>query len=68
MRPYSKYGEVIRQLRKERELTQEQLGEKAGVDPKSIIQIEGGKRNPTLKTLQKIATALEVPISDLLKS
>ncbi len=67
MRPYSKYGEVIRRLRKEKELTQEQLGEKAGLDPKSIIQIEAGKRNPTIKTLQKIASALDVSISKLLE-
>lgn len=68
MRPYSKYGEIIRKIRKQKDLTQEKLSEKAGIDPKSIIQIESGKRNPTLKTLQKIASALKISLSDLLKS
>ncbi len=68
MRPYTKYGETIRRLRREKDLTQEQLAEKAALDPKSIIQIEGGKRNLTLKTLQKLAVALNVPLTELLKS
>lgn len=59
MRTYSKYGEVIRRLRREKDWSQEKLAEGAKLDPKTIIQIEGGKRNPTLKTLQKIANALE---------
>ncbi len=66
MRTYSKYGEKIRRLRKEKDLSQEELGEASGVDPKTIIQIEGGKRNSTLKTLQKIANALKVPLRDLI--
>lgn len=68
MRTYTKYGEIIRKVRREKGLSQEELAEKAKVDPKTIIQIEGGKRNPTLKTLQKLANALNIPITDLLKS
>ena len=68
MRTYSKYGEVIRRLRKEKDWSQEELAAKAHLDPKSIIQIETGKRNPTLKSLQKIAVALGTSISDILKS
>lgn len=66
MRPYKKYGETVRILRKQKEWSQEKLAEKAKLDPKSIVQIENAKRNPTLKTLQKIATAFDVPISKLL--
>jgi len=55
-----------RKLRKKQGLPQEKLAELARIDPKSIIEIEGGKRNPTLKTIRKIATALKVKASKLL--
>jgi len=66
MRGYTKYGEIIREKRKEKGLSQEKLAELAKVDAKTIIQIEGGKRNPTLKSLQKIANSLKVPLRDLI--
>ncbi|OGE18137.1 hypothetical protein A2769_02730 [Candidatus Daviesbacteria bacterium RIFCSPHIGHO2_01_FULL_37_27] len=68
MRIYSKYGEVIRRLRREEDWSQEKLAEESKLDPKTIIQIEGGKRNPTLKTLQKIANALHTSLDSLLKN
>lgn len=67
MANYKKLGEKIKTLRKERKLTQEELAELAKVDPKSIIDIENGKRNPTFKTLGKIATALKVSPAFLLE-
>lgn len=66
MGTYKKLGEKIRSLRKERDLTQEKLAELAKVDPKSIISIETGKRNPTLKTLNKLAKALKTSSNKLL--
>ncbi len=67
MARYKRIGEKIRRLRKARELTQEKLAEFANVDPKTIIEIEGGKRaNPTLKTLNKISRALKVSLENLL--
>lgn len=68
MRPLNKYGKIIRNLRIEKGLSQEKLAEMAKVDPKTVIQIEGGKRNPTLRTLQKLATALRVSLDTLLKN
>ncbi len=68
MRTYARYGEKIKRIRRERDVSQEQLAEQASVDPKTIIQIEKGKRNPTLKTLQKIANALKMPVEHLLKN
>jgi transcriptional regulator with XRE-family HTH domain len=67
MASYKKLGEKIRKIRKEHKLTQEQLAELAKIDPKSVIQIESGKRNPTLRTLNKIAYALKVSSSVLLE-
>lgn len=64
---YQRAGENIRRLRKKSGLTQEELAELARMDPKSIIEIEAGKRNPTLKTISKIARALKVPLPNLLR-
>jgi len=65
---YEKTGDKIRKLRKQKGLTQEELADLAKVDPKSIISIEAGKRNVTLKTLKKIALALDIQPSVLLES
>lgn len=57
-------GGNIARLRLKRHLTQEQLAEAAGLS--SVAMIEAGLRaNPRMETLQKIADALEVPISEL---
>ncbi len=64
---YSKFGQQVRKLRKQQGLTQEELAEKAMIDPKSIIEIENGKRNPSLKTMHKIAKVLKTSTSELLK-
>ena len=64
---YQKVGENIKKLRKKQGLSQEKLAEKSRIDPKSIIQIENGKRNPTLKTLKKITLALKTELLALLQ-
>lgn len=63
---YKDLGKNIRKLRKENNMTQEQLADKAKMDPKSVIEIEAGRRNPTLKTIKKISHALKAPARDLL--
>lgn len=65
---YEKLGQRIRQLRKEKGITQEQLAEKVGMDPRTILEVENGKReNPTLKTLSTISEALGTDLQTLLK-
>lgn len=60
---YQKFGERVRELRKERGLSQEKLAEKMKLkDVRTVVAIETGKRNPTLKTINKIAKALSVEI------
>lgn len=61
-----KLGSRIKRLRKELSLTQEQLAEKAKMEARSIIDIEAGKRNPTLKTISNIAKALNTSAANLL--
>lgn len=60
------FGRKLRQMRKERGLTQEELGEKAGVCYKYIGEIERGEKNPTLLVIYKIAAALKVEPSSML--
>jgi len=60
-----KLGQKIKTLRNEAGLSQEKLGELTGLDRTYISDIERGKRNPSLKSLEKLAHALKVSISDL---
>ncbi|MBD2752624.1 helix-turn-helix domain-containing protein [Spirosoma validum] len=53
-------GELIKQTRKEKGLTQKELGEKIGVSESMINKYESGKQNPTIATLSKIIEALGV--------
>jgi transcriptional regulator with XRE-family HTH domain len=46
-------------------MTQEQLGEKIGSDGPRVGRLEKGSENPTLETIDKLATALSVDVSDL---
>lgn len=59
-------GERIRQNRLNKKMTQKELGEKAGIAEPTIRRYELGKLNPKFETLQKIATALSIPVTDLL--
>jgi transcriptional regulator with XRE-family HTH domain len=59
-------GARIREIRKERQLSQERLAEKVGVEPKQISRIEGSKSSPSMETLEAIARELQVEMKDLL--
>lgn len=62
---YEKLGDNIKKYRKKQSLSQEELAAKAKVDLTSISEIETGLRNPSLKMMQKIASALGIKIKDL---
>lgn len=55
----------VRLFRKRRQLTQEQLAEKAGLTRQSITSIENGKYEPSLKNAIKLSRALDVDLFDL---
>ena len=59
-------GENIKQLRKNKGLTQKELGELIGVKSITIRKYESNEREPNFETLYKIADVLEVSINDLL--
>jgi len=58
-------GKRIRALRLRTGLSQERFAARAGLDRTYYAGIERGERNPSVKQLAKIATALEVPIAAL---
>ncbi len=61
-------GNNIRNIRKQKNMTLQQLADILRCSQQNISQYESGKRIPKLKTVQKIANALNVNINDLLES
>lgn len=59
-------GERIKELRIKCGLTQKQLAEKAKISNSYLCDIEVGRTNPSLKTLEKICNALETEYVNLL--
>lgn len=59
-------GSRIKEIRKQKGLTQKQLGEKCGMYESQIRKYENGNANPKVETLKKIASALEVSLDSLL--
>ena len=66
MKIYEDFGTKVKQLRKQAGLSQEDLAELIKRDPRTIVAIEAGKRNPTLNTIYKLAKALKVSVGQLL--
>lgn len=64
---HKKLGRRIKTLRKELNMTQEDLAFKVGVDRSYMGFVERGEKNPTLKNLDGMAKALKVSLSDLFK-
>jgi transcriptional regulator with XRE-family HTH domain len=59
------FGRVLRDLRKQAGLTQEQLGFEAELERNYISMLERGERQPTLTTLMKLARPLRLKASDM---
>ena len=62
----TKFGNNVRALRKERGFSQEELAHRAGLHRTYVGMIERAEKNISLMNIERIATALEVQISDLL--
>lgn len=64
-----KIGQRIKELRTERNLTQEEIAWKAEVDRTFMNHVENGKRNVSVETLTKIITnGLEISFKDFFNS
>ena len=60
------FGKRVRDLRDERGISQERLGELAKVHRTYVGMIERGEKNITLTSMEKFAKALQVEVRDLL--
>lgn len=63
----AQFGQNISKLRKERNLSQEDLAFKAGLHRTHIGMIERAERNITLLNIQKLANGLEVSVDELFR-
>jgi transcriptional regulator with XRE-family HTH domain len=61
-------GQAIRELRAKRGLSQEELSLKSGVHRNYIGGVERGERRPTVTAVARLAQALGVQASDVLKA
>ena len=59
-------GHNLKKIRKSKRLTQEKLSEITQISMASIQRYESGKRQPNIQTINKIAEALGVPVSEIL--
>ncbi|KIC50873.1 helix-turn-helix transcriptional regulator [Tateyamaria sp. ANG-S1] len=62
------FGENLRAARKQRGYSQESFAHAVDLDRTYIGGIERGERNPGLKTVVRIADALEIDVADLFRS
>jgi len=59
-------GELIVHLREEKKITQKELAKRAGLSSSGLSEIESGKKMPRFATLEKIASALDMDVAQLL--
>jgi transcriptional regulator with XRE-family HTH domain len=59
-------GDKLKEIRTRRFLTQEELAERAGVSPATIVRIERNQAEPHISTMRKLAKALDVDPPELL--
>lgn len=58
---------LIKEIRLEKNMTQEELSQKSGISESYISELENNLKMPTILTLCKLAEALEVEITKLYK-
>ncbi len=60
-------GDIIKEIRKDKQMTLKILSEESGVSKAMLSQIESAKVNPTISTVWKISIGLKVDINELTK-
>ena len=59
-----KFGLVLKRIRKEKGFSQESLANTADIDRTYVSDIEKGKRNISLRIIEKLCNTLQVSLSD----
>ena len=62
-----KIGERIKDIRIKKKMTQNDLAIECNFEKASMSRLESGRSNPTIRTLQKVCSALDIYIIDLFK-
>lgn len=61
------FGQVLRQLRRERGMSQEELGFESGYHRTYVSLLERGKKSPSLQTIFRLAKALRVEPTEMVE-
>jgi transcriptional regulator with XRE-family HTH domain len=67
MTPEKAFGKVLKEIRHERSLSQEELGFESGYHRTYISLLERGKKSPSLNTVFQLAATLGVSPSEILR-
>lgn len=69
MKKHLKFGPVLRRLRQEKGLSQEELAERVGMASHAhISRLESGHKQPTVETLFRLADALDVEAWEIVRT
>ena len=60
------FSERLKKLRESKGLSQKELAERSGLSTRMVQKYEGGESRPRYEAAEKVALALEIPISQLL--
>jgi transcriptional regulator with XRE-family HTH domain len=61
-----RFGNRLHEVRKAKRMTQEKLAEAAGLSRNYVNDVERGRRNVTLTTVERLARALGVKMAELM--
>ena len=62
-----RFGQVVKSVRERQGMSQEKLAELAEIDRTYVSMIERGKKHPTLKVASRIADALNMRLSEIIR-
>ena len=60
-----KFGQNLKHIRKRMNMTQEELATKMEISQSYLSDIENGRKNPSIKTVKKLADGLGVSVNEL---
>jgi ribosome-binding protein aMBF1 (putative translation factor) len=63
--PQINVGKNIQRIRESKGISQQELAAKCNFEKSNMSRLEAGRVNPTLSTLEKVANALEITLSEL---
>jgi len=63
----SRVSRNIQRIRREKDLSQEEVAHRAAIHQTYLSGVETGKRNPSILVVERIATALGVDVSEIFK-